>query len=167
MLFTHKTARISQCGTYRYELRRVWDEDRDMCGFIMLNPSTADAEFDDPTIRRCIRFADSWEYGGLLVLNLFALRATDPDELKKHSDPIGPENHRLGEAVKDLPMVIAAWGTHGSLMQRGSKVAREVVTQRSDGLLHCIAKTMKGHPRHPLYLGKHLKPIVYRTANHD
>lgn len=85
---------LSDCGTYRYSLTRVWDESRPRVCFVMLNPSTADASANDPTIVRCRNFAYSWNYGSLEVVNLFAYRATNPRVLRTVQDPIGPENDR-------------------------------------------------------------------------
>src|SRR6266853_1863301 len=86
---------ISPCGTYRYLLQRFWDVKRQAVCFIMLNPSTADASANDPTIERCMRRAALLGFGQLEVVNLFGLRATDPSELHRHFDPIGPENDEI------------------------------------------------------------------------
>lgn len=100
-----KSAIISECGKYRYSLSRIWDENKANVLFIMLNPSTADGDVDDPTIRRCIGFAKSWGYGGIYVGNLFAYRATDPKELLKVENPIGFENiHHLMDMYNELPL---------------------------------------------------------------
>lgn len=88
-----KGAIISGCGKYRYSLWRTWDKKLPKVMFIMLNPSTADAYEDDPTIRRCINFAKSWGYGGIVVGNLFAYRATNPKKLILIDDPSGSANH--------------------------------------------------------------------------
>lgn len=87
-----KTAIISEDEKYRYQLSRCWDETKPRILFIMLNPSTADANIDDPTIRRVISFAKSWGYGGVYVGNLFAFRSTDPKGLKQIADPVGENN---------------------------------------------------------------------------
>lgn len=111
-----RDATISECGRYRYDLGRTWVEPGDAladtyCTFIMLNPSTADGTQDDPTICRCINFAKSWGMGGLMVVNLFAWRATKPDDLLRAADPIGPENDRyIDEACRMAQFVVAAWG---------------------------------------------------------
>jgi hypothetical protein len=85
-------ATFDPTGAYRYALWRVWDGNRPPLVFVMLNPSIADAERDDPTIRRCLGFACAWGYGALTVVNLFALRATCPHTLRRAADPVGPDN---------------------------------------------------------------------------
>lgn len=143
---------ISDCGKYRYVLRRslgsVLRWYKPML-FIMLNPSTADATQDDPTIRRCMDFAKREGMTHLNVVNLFALRATDPAELKKAADPIGPENDRyIEEEVRrhSIGAVIAAWGAHPFAAERAAEVLKKYPT------LYCLGKTKSGAPRHPLYL---------------
>ena len=152
-----KSAAISDCGAYRYALERLWgDGSRGTCTFIMLNPSTADANQYDPTIRRCLRFADDWGCQGLQVLNLFALRSTDPKALCSHPDPVGPENDDYLLAwTQDSEIVIAAWGVHGALKGRGEAVRRMIPK------LHALKFTKDGHPSHPLYLPKTLTPIPF------
>jgi len=150
-----KTAVISPCGTYRYELRRRWNDDEPLLPFVMLNPSTADATLDDPTIRRCVGFARREKMGGIVVVNLFAFRATEPDKLKTAAHPYGPENGAhlaavaLEAAARDVP-VVCAWGA----WPRATATANRVV-----GVLHehgarlvCLGKTAAGRPRHPLYV---------------
>lgn len=139
---------ISDCGLYRYRLWRRW-ADGPCCVFVMLNPSTADATKDDPTIRRCIGFAKREGCGSLEVVNLFAFRATSPDDMKRAVQPIGPDNDRhLLEATRtaDGP-VIAAWGAHGGYEGRDRSVR---LLLREVSLL-CLGKTKNGSPRHPLY----------------
>jgi hypothetical protein len=148
------SAVLSPCGTYRYELTRRWS-DRPLVGWIMLNPSTADADVDDPTVRRCIGFAKTWGYGGLIIRNLFALRATDPSELEQHADPIGPDNDaHLAQCQHDT-LTLVAWGA------RGGRRGRDVLTLlATHGVRPCrLAVTGNGQPRHPLYLKAGLVPI--------
>jgi hypothetical protein len=115
--------------------------------FIMLNPSTADALVDDPTVRRCIGFARSWGYGGLYVGNLFAYRTSQPMELKQARDPVGPRCDRwLKLMMRKSKRVVAAWGVHGEYRDRASDVAYMLDEYYVLGL------TRDGHPRHPLYL---------------
>lgn len=155
-----KSAYITFCGTYRYALGRVWwsellDEKACLINFIGLNPSTADANLDDPTIRRCIGFTKAWGYNGFAMTNLFAFRATQPEDMKKAADPIGPENDRWLRLIsKNSALNVACWGTDGTFMNRADEV-KKIVSN-----LHCIRHTKDGHPEHPLYLPKNLTPIL-------
>lgn len=151
-----KSALLSPCGTYRYWLSRVWDESLPACAFIMLNPSTADAEKDDPTIRRCIGFAESWGYGALNVYNLFALRSTKPQVLYAHSDPVGPDNDAHLSQIPESACVVAAWGNHGDFRSRSFSVRRMF-----KGRLKNLGLSLQGQPLHPLYLPAYLKPQEY------
>jgi hypothetical protein len=145
-------ATFSECGRYRYRLRRTWLPELPPVLWIMLNPSTADAATDDPTIRRCMRFAQRWGgFGGLEVCNLFALRSTDPKALRQAADPVGPDNDRaILEASKAAGCVVVAWGAGGELKGRGRIVARALSFVRAD--LVCLGRTQRGHPLHPLYV---------------
>src|SRR5215831_11056020 len=113
-LFLERDARISDCGRYRYLLRRTWDHSKPRALFVMLNPSTADAEIDDATIRSCIRLSRERGYGSFEVVNLYAWRATDPEELPTPpSMALGSENpHILNDAIARADTVICAWGAH-------------------------------------------------------
>ena len=145
---------ISACGNYRYALWRVWDKARPLVMFIGLNPSTADAVKDDNTIRRCIGFAKTWRFGSLSVGNLFAFRATEPRELRKASDPVGPENDKwLMELKRESKMGVAVWGNNGKYLNRDEEVLKMFPG------LHCIKVSATGVPLHPLYLPGNLKPI--------
>jgi hypothetical protein len=148
---------LSDDREYRYRLTRTWDVEKPTLAFIMLNPSTADETENDPTIRRCLDYAKDWDYGSVVVGNLFALRATDPSELSGHDNPVGPENDDHLEAICDeAEQVIAAWGTDGSLQDRGREVA-----ERLDVDLYALDTTKHGHPNHPLYQPKDADPEVY------
>ena len=153
---------ISPCERYRYWLSRELEGDGPPVGFIMLNPSTADAELDDPTIRRCTAFAKAWGARELIVVNLFAYRATDPADLKKASAPIGPENDDAIMAALDYcsdGRIIAAWGTHGKHKRRGDAVRRKA--KHAGHKLHYLKMTGSGHPSHPLYLKADLLPMEW------
>lgn len=148
---TGKDAVLSTCGTYRYELRRDWDADLPWCGWVMLNPSTADASVDDPTIRRCVNFAKSWGAGGIIVVNLFALRATKPTMLKKHYDPIGSRNDQfLREVAEEATAMVCAWGSNEMAVPR-ARTALSVMAEVG-APLRCLGTTKSGAPRHPLYV---------------
>ena len=141
---------------YRYALGRTWDLARRPALFVGLNPSTADAENDDPTIRRCIRFARDWGYGGVLMGNLFAFRATDPDEMKAALDPVGERNDYWLQHLAELAgVVVAAWGVHGE--HRGR--AQAVVDSGALGPFTVLGLTKDGHPRHPLYMRADCRPL--------
>jgi hypothetical protein len=145
-----KSAIISDDGCYRYRLDRIWDGLNPLCVWVMLNPSTADAEQDDPTIRKCIGFTKRWGYyGGIRVVNIMAFRATNPKNCLAAEDPIGPDNERYLRATETAIMVVCAWG---------ARAPASVVTTAMGHLgsgrlrLHCLGKTKAGHPRHPLYV---------------
>jgi hypothetical protein len=121
--------------------------------FLGLNPSTATATTDDPTIRRCIGFARDWGFGSLVMANLFAYRSSDPVVLSRVSDPIGPRNNWwLSFHRNRVQRVIAAWGIHGALLSRDADV------MESFPELHCLGVTKNGHPKHPLYLPANIEP---------
>jgi len=121
---------------------------------IGLNPSTADAHRDDPTIRRCIGFARDWGAGGLVMTNLFAFRATYPTDLKKASDPVGPKNDAwIRRMAKSCSTVVAVWGNDGRWMNRSTQL-RATLGRK----LKVIRLNQGGEPAHPLYLPKSLKP---------
>jgi hypothetical protein len=132
---------------YRYLLTRGPAGAREHVVFVMLNPSTADQEQDDPTIRRAIGFAHRLGFARLSVVNLFALRATDPAHLYRARDPVGPDNDdAIRAAVAEATLVVAAWGNHGALRGRAAEVAALLPAY------HCFGTTRLGQPRHPLYL---------------
>lgn len=144
-------ATFDPTGQYRYSLWRVWDLDAPRVAFVMLNPSTADAERNDPTIRRCIGLANAWGYGGLEVVNLFAYRATRPQVLKQATDPVGREGDRaLLAAASRADQILLAWGNWGSLYERD----RAVLALLSGYPLYCLGLTQQQQPRHPLYASR-------------
>lgn len=146
-------------GPYRYTLVREWDDMMPTLGIIMLNPSTADGDHDDPTIKRCIGFAKRELFGGIHVCNLFAFRATDPRELTSQSDPLGPRNQgALIEMLSTTQVVLCAWGA--SL--HAVSAATIVPFAAACGSLVCLGTTMKGAPRHPLYVPAHQPFEEYR-----
>lgn len=147
------TAVFSPCRVYRYTLRRVWDEALPSVVFVGLNPSTADETLDDPTVRRCIGFARDWGFGTCVVTNIFAFRSTDPRGLLEIDDPVGPRNnHWIRRECAAAALVVAAWGVHGTLHERGAAVLRIMPPPHSPP--HCLGMTKEGFPRHPLYLSK-------------
>jgi hypothetical protein len=147
-----KAATISRCERYRYRLTRYWGPGY-MLPFVMLNPSTADASNDDPTIRRCMGFARREGAGGIVVANLFAFRATSPADMLAAADPFGPDNEghliEIGAASVATKMpIVCAWGSHGDGLE-----SRAIdLFQRQGARLMCLGKTASGQPRHPLYV---------------
>lgn len=155
------SAVLSPCGRYRYSLTRTFFTGRGRVLFVMLNPSTADAETDDPTIRRCIGFARKWGFQRLDVANLFAWRATDPQELRRAIDPVGPENdRRLMMLSSCADAVIAAWGAQGSYRNRATEVLGLL-----EGTVEHLGLTRQGHPKHPLYLRADVARAVLVSAS--
>lgn len=169
---TAKSAIISECGIYRYVLRRKWDDyfyDLPVC---MLNPSTADDQKDDPTVRELIHFAKLWGYGGLHIVNLYAFRAASPADMMAAEDPIGPLNgHYLRDALDcarmfDTPM-LAAWGDGGSFKARETWLCAKAAHHGVD--LVCLGITKANHPKHPMSRGRNRiprdqQPIMWRKV---
>lgn len=161
---TVKGATFSPCRTWRYSLWRIWENSTNLCAFIGLNPSTADEHYDDPTIRRCVNFAKAWGHSGLVMLNIFAFRATDPRDMYAAPDPIGPDNNEtLIEQCNHCTMVVVAWGTHGHWKDRGFEVKNIL---QNHVTLWCLGLTKAGYPVHPLYQPKDAKPIIYMSRVH-
>jgi len=151
-----KGAVLSKDRKYRYALWRIWETDLSKVMFICLNPSKADEFNDDPTLVRCINFAKSWGYGGVVTANLFAYRSTCPKELKMVESPIGMENDRwLKILSKKAEMVIGGWGNHGLYMSRSETVAKMIPN------IYCLCKNKSGQPSHPLYQPKNLTPVLW------
>ncbi|PSR21471.1 MAG: hypothetical protein C7B45_10605 [Sulfobacillus acidophilus] len=149
---------FDKSGRFRYALWRQWDRHLPTINFIMLNPSTADASHDDPTIARCRRYAERWGFGTLLVTNLFAYRATNPRQLYAVRDPVGPDNDQyLLNAVHAAHQCIAAWGIHGQLNNRQEEVLKLLAAVP----LFQLGKTRNGFPRHPLYLSQTVRPVQF------
>ena len=155
-LLVNKNATFSDCRKYRYALSRTWNGKKKTILFIGLNPSTANEKIDDPTIRRCINYAQNWGYGSLLMVNLFAYRATMPSELKNVKNPIGNDNDlHIIELSKKADIAVAAWGNEGSLLNRDKEVKKILPN------LMCLKINKSGQPAHPLYQKKDLKLIKY------
>jgi len=153
-----KSAKFSDSRKYRYTLQRTWNKKLGYIMFIGLNPSTADEKLDDPTVRRCLGFTKAWGYGGLIMMNLFAFRATNPADMEKETSPIGPKNDYFLRIMAGYASIkIAAWGTRGGFLQRDKEVVRLI----SD--LRVLRLTKNGYPAHPLYLPKNLKPIYWKS----
>ncbi len=146
------SAVLSDDGAYRYYLSRVWEDSAEKLVFVMLNPSTADAEADDPTIRKCIGFARRFGFGGIEVVNLFAYRATKPEALRDpDADPVGPDNDHYLRNVCRNRFVVCAWGALGRVYYaRVQEVLR--LLEDVSAVAVSLALTKHGHPQHPLML---------------
>lgn len=156
-----RSAVFSPCRTYRYSLSRVWNPRLPPVMFVGLNPSTADEQQDDPTVRRCVGFVRKWNFGGLILVNLFAYRSTDPAGLLEIDDPVGPENDKhILTSAHAAGRVVLAWGTKGSFLDRD----QHVISLLPDA--HCLGVTKNGHPKHPLYLADNtgVRPFLRRLV---
>lgn len=155
-----KRAFISACGKYRYGLARQWDESKPSVAFMLLNPSTANAEVDDPTVRRCIDYANSWDYGGIYIVNVCPYRSTDPKALPKVDipDEIYDKNAlHIAAVYKVVDKFIAGWGNSLplSFIQKSGYIIKTLLERKK---LFMLAENKDGSPRHPLYLKKDLMP---------
>lgn len=148
-----KDAILSEDRKYRYVLSRIWDERKPKVMIIGLNPSTADETEDDPTLGRCVDFADSWGYGGVYMLNLFAFRATKPKDMFNASEPIGEENDTyLKNYANKVDKIVCAWGNDGKYQGRSSEI------RNNFNNLFYLKMNQTGEPAHPLYLKSELTP---------
>lgn len=165
-----RSAVLSDDGLYRYGLVRRWSTESAFATFVMLNPSTADADVDDPTIRQCIAFAQHWGMGALHVCNLYAFRTSQPDVLwaahRGGVNIVGQENdrylidHAKSARLQGWPMV-AAWGNNA----RPDRVNAVLDLPWMTGALECLGTTQSGAPKHPLARGKHRIPIDFERQS--
>lgn len=150
---------FSPDNRYRYTLWRVWDKSIEQVLFIGLNPSIANADHDDPTVRRCIGFAKTWGYGGMWIANIFAFISSSPRYIQQVADPVGPDNEVwIKLLVNSFSLVIACWGNRGNDPHRNQFIAS------LNRPLHCLAMTSSGNPAHPLYLPATATPIDFRPT---
>jgi len=150
-----RTASFDRRRVYRYTLWRRWSDGHRYVNFIMLNPSTADETVDDPTVRKCVKFARSWGYDALCITNLFAYRATDPRAMMKALDPVGFGNDRwLIKTAESASLIVCAWSQNGVFNGRAGSVKR--LLSRFD--LHYLRISPAGQPWHPLYLPDNTRP---------
>ena len=148
-------ALFSPCGVYRYHLGRVWDPMRPRLGLVMLNPSKADGRRNDATIRRCMRFAAMWGYGGIVVRNLYALVSTDPHQLWNHADPVGPDNDAELALCSEHDLTVLAWGANAAPDRAHEVAAMLWESSRQHGTsLAVMGWTASGQPRHPVRMRK-------------
>jgi len=169
-LFPNRSgANISPDGVYRWSLWREWDASLPTCTFLMLNPSTADDQANDPTITRCISRARALGCGRLEVVNLYPLRSTNPDELLAYHDPVGPIGKADGailDAVERAGVggyTICAWGAHKAAPQRAESVLHTLSIVGFRSILWHLGLNKDGSPKHPLYVAASVKPRRWTT----
>lgn len=158
------TATFDDGGAYRYRLTRRWGTSAPI-SWVLLNPSTATARQDDPTIRRVVGFSRSWGFGSMLVVNLFALCATTPAAIRAHPDPVGPDNDAMiSQAIRLSRVVVVAWGVSGATMNpvSGRRRNLEVIELLAGSRLICLGNTANGQPRHPLYMARSTRPVPFQ-----
>ena len=154
------TAIFSLDHKYRYVLTRKWSNNG-ICLFIMLNPSTADAYKFDPTVSRAYKIAKRLKLGELVVLNIFAIKGSDPSVIKEYDDPIGKYNdYYINYYCKKSKMIIVAWGNHGSYNNRSNDVKN--ILKRNKKGVYCIDINNSGEPKHPLYTKNNSKLKKYK-----
>lgn len=156
-LFNMSGAKFSECGKYRYVLWRKWDEDKPLIAFIGLNPSTANATTDDPTIRRVVGFAKLWGFGGVCMLNLFAIVSPDPKVLTTVKDPVGDNDQWLSMFGSLVDTVVFAWGSFKEAKERAA-----IVSKMFPNAI-CLKKSAAGNPWHPLYVPANVEPIYFNN----
>lgn len=162
-LLGHGEAVFNEARTHRYLLIRTWEQQAKRLVWVMLNPSTASAEADDPTIRRVTAFTRREDYGALAVVNLFGLRATNPAELRGHPDPAGERNDEfILDQCRPGWTVVAAWGAHGTLLGRAEHVTASLLARGVN--LACLGVTKDRQPRHPLYVPAAAPLVPYGPA---
>jgi len=159
---TGRWATISPDGLYRYDLGRRWG-DGSLLGWVMLNPSVADANIDDRTIRQCCHFARRDGYAGIYVVNLYAFRATHPSDLWRAADPVGPNNdHQIAYAgtSQHIDAFVIAWGNLPKRARARSTRVMELLADDPRSIL-CCGRTKSGSPRHPSRLPHNTELIPY------
>ena len=154
-------ASYSEDGRYRFLLTREFGGES-TCVFVMLNPSTADADHNDPTIRRCIGFAKREGFGRLEIVNLFGFMSTEPAVLFAASDPVGDDNDaKIASALARADMAVVAWGNHGVFDAERSAVVLGLIADSNKPVM-CFGLTAKGQPKHPLYLRSNAELVGFR-----
>ncbi len=155
-------------NNHRYKLWRIWDEQSPLLGWVMLNPSTADASVDDATIRKCMGFARRWDFGGIIVANLFSWRATNPAELYSvDADRLNgsSSDQRLLELARDCGQVVVGWGAHGARWPRRVREVSDLLHfQRNGAQISHLGLTKAGEPKHPLYIPYVQAPEAWAAA---
>ena len=154
---TESGATFSPCRRWRYLLWRRWDAARPAANFLMLNPSTADEFKLDPSCTRARRYAERWGFGAVVITNIFAWRATDPEQMKAARDPVGRGNDRaILRAARESALVVCAWGNHGAYLGRSLAVRK--LLEKEGVAPRVLRMNGSGEPAHPLYLPGNLNP---------
>lgn len=156
------TAVLSEDGLYRYRLERSWGDGSAAATWVMLNPSTADAEVDDPTLTHCVTFTRQAGWDRLVVVNLFGLRSTDPAELARAADPVGPDNlDHVQTALQEAGLIVAAWGAHPMALR--SPIRLKLLDMAPAGVdVVCLGLAGGRHPHHPVRLGYSTPFVPFR-----
>ena len=154
-------ADFSSNRKHRFALWRAWDESKPEVMFIGLNPSTANEEKNDPTIRKVIKFAVNWGYGSVTMLNLFTYVTTYPEELKTCKNPLLQADVTLISYARDADKIIFAWGNFKEAQER----AKQVIAMFPNA--YCLVKNKDGSPRHPLYVPGNTEPVPFLTINKE
>lgn len=156
-------AHISDCGTYRYWLRRVWNKELPACLFIMLNPSTADGYEDDPTIRRCVNYAARWGFGSLIVCNLTPYRATGPKQLEDiPTSELDTNLQFIDTYAAEAAATIFAWGGNADKRGQAYRMASLLMLEHKGAM--CLGVSQSGQPLHPLYQKGDSLPLMFTAA---
>lgn len=149
-----KGAEMSKDRQYRYALWRIWDKEKYMVMFIGLNPSTANESKDDPTIRRVIKFAQNWGYGGVYMMNLYPFVTAYPHELQTGN--MDMNNKWLIRIAMKCHRVVFAWGNFLEAVYPGASISKAL-----DGW--ALEINQNGSPKHPLYVKGDIKPVKYKS----
>lgn len=158
-----RICQFSPCRLYRYTLwRNVSLFGGGLVQFIGLNPSTADENQNDPTVTRCMNFAEDWGYGVMCMTNLFAWRDTDPDKMKAAAEPVGRDNLRwLRDVAMEADLVVCCWGNDGAHQNQSRAFLKSMIDWPKPVKLFCLGRTGSDQPKHPLYLKGDLRPIPF------
>ena len=147
-------AKFSECGKHRLMLWRIWDDEKPKVMFIGLNPSTANALNDDPTIRRVKSMAKSWGFGGVYMMNLFTFISTDPKKLNIKYGNVPESESCLIEASNKCTKIIFAWGNFDVF-------GRDLEIKKMYTYAEALHINKNGSPKHPLYVRSNIVPIKY------
>jgi len=156
---------FSEDLVYRYRLSRIWNTaggNARLACWILLNPSTADENVLDPTLRRCMGFTRRWKLDGMLVVNAFGLRSTDPRLLLDEDDPVGRLNDEfIIRALAESSIIVLGWGANEAVRRTNRDLAVLALVRRSGKNAKCLGTTKDGSPRHPLYLPGNAELVEY------